>query len=426
MPDSQSDIEVRSISGDDVEEWVRTWNTAYLRPPSVEIADFLRDGLLSDRAIGAFELDRCVGTYRSAFQELTVPGGNVLPVSAISKVSVVGTHRRRGLLTRMVQLDLQRAMEREEPLIVLDAAQHSIYGRYGFGPGTSMAWFEIDVHRTRLDPRRTEDLQGVEVVDPLEYRKLASEAYERFRVMQPGALGRGEAWWQEFTGERVPPGATWAEPYYAVFRAPNGQVDGLLCFTAEETWGSMVPESPLQVRDLIGLTPEAERALVRYAATIDWVSKVYLPYRSPDSLVPYWLGDPRAARVTTLTDYMWIRMLDVPSALAARTYGLEASLVVRVYDKAGFADGTWLLDGSADGASCVRTSQSADITLDVQELASLYLGDESATRLADLGRLEAARPDSVVRADAMFRTGRRPWSPRAATGTQLGQAKPGS
>ncbi|MBL1087616.1 GNAT family N-acetyltransferase [Streptomyces actinomycinicus] len=418
-------IDIRTVTDDDLPAWTRTWGNGYLRSYTESSVDTIRSTAGRDRLIGAFDLDRCVGTYRSSAQELTVPGGAVLPVSAISKVSVAGTHRRRGLLSRMVAMDLQGAFERGEPLAVLDAAQYPLYGRYGFGPATAMAWFEIDVHRARLDPRRTADVSGVLLVDAREYLKTAPAVYERLRAVQPGALRRDEQWWLDATGQRPAGPPDRPEPFFALYLDPEtGEADGLLTFTAEETWGSMLPRSPLWIRDLIAVSPRAESALLRYAVTVDWVTTVHLPYRAPDTLLPLCLGDPRAARISALSDYMWLRILDTPRALSARTYGVDGALVLEVTDPAGHAAGVWSLEGGPDGASCTRTGRGPDLRLGVRDLASLYLGDDSATRLAALGGTEEVRPGALARADAMFRTGRRPWSPRAVLGPRYQAGAP--
>ncbi|MEW5353552.1 MULTISPECIES: GNAT family N-acetyltransferase [unclassified Streptomyces] len=418
-------IDIRAVTDDDLPAWTRTWGNGYLHPYTESGVEAVRSTAGRDRLIGAFDMDRCVGTYRSSAQELTVPGGAFLPVSAISKVSVAGTHRRRGLLSRMVAMDLQGAFERGEPLAVLDAAQYPIYGRYGFGPATAMAWFEIDVPRARLDPRRTADVSGVALVDAREYLKTAPAVYERLRAIQPGALRRDDPWWSEATGQRPAGASGRPEPFFAVYLNPDtGEADGLLCFSAEETWSGMLPRSPLWIRDLIAVSPQAEAALLRYAVTVDWVTTVHLPYRAPDTLLPLCLGDPRAARVSALSDYMWLRVLDTPRSLAARTYGVEGGLVLEVTDAAGYAAGRWLLEGGPDGASCRRTGRGPDLRLDVRDLGSLYLGDDSATRLAALGGTEEVRPGALARADAMFRTGRRPWSPRAVRGARYQAGAP--
>jgi predicted acetyltransferase len=109
---------------------------------------------------------------------------------------------------------------------------------------------------------------------------------------------------------------------------------------------------------------------------------------------------------------MWLRVLDAPRALAARTYAAPGALVLDVVDPAGFASGRFRLDVSTDGtATCAPTQAAPDITLTASDLATLYLGDGSAARLAALGRLTEDRPGSAALTDALFHTPRRPWCP---------------
>ncbi len=195
-------------------------------------------------------------------------------------------------------------------------------------------------------------------------------------------------------------------------RAADGMVDGLMVYSTDDKWGdAKQPLNTATVRDMIALNPAAERALWHYLCSIDWITAVRSGYRAPDDLLPLLLPDPRAARMITNADWLWLRMLDVPRALEARTYGVETSLVLEVRDDAGLAGGRFLLDASTSGARCVTTTRSADLALDVAELATLYLGDESVRRLVDLGRAEELRAGAATTADATFRTGRRPWCP---------------
>jgi len=53
----------------------------------------------------------------------------------------------------------------------------------------------------------------------------------------------------------------------------------------------------------------------------------------------------------------------------------------------------------------------AELILGVRELAALWLGDESAVRLAALGRVREERAGAARAADALLRTSRRPWCP---------------
>jgi predicted acetyltransferase len=87
-----------------------------------------------------------------------------------------------------------------------------------------------------------------------------------------------------------------------------------------------------------------------------------------------------------------------------------SSAAARETDARGLANGRFLLTTSAEGADCVPTTRSADLTLDVGTLGTLYLGDRPASRLAALGRIAEHTPGAAVRADRLLGTARRPWT----------------
>ncbi|MEU0099052.1 GNAT family N-acetyltransferase [Streptomyces sp. NPDC006267] len=411
-------LDVRTVTASETTDWMRAVGTGFLAagtPGEDVVADRLADADLS-RVQGAFEAGRCVATFRSFAQELTVVGGATVRADAISGVTVTPTHRRRGLLSRMMATDLAAAKERGEPVASLIAAEYPIYGRYGFGPAAWTAGWEVAVRRAGFDPRRSGQPAGggrVEMVDGADVRRVGPEVHRALAARQPGVVTRGERWWRQRTGAAPQMDhEKWTEPFYVVHRADDGAVDGLMVYDTDDTWGDAgQPLNTATVRDMIALNPAAERALWHYLCSIDWITTVRSGRRAPDDLLPLLLPDPRAARMVTNMDWLWLRMLDVPRALEARTYGTEASLVLDVRDDAGLAGGRFLLDASADGARCTPTTRSADLALGTGELSTLYLGDESVRRLVDLGRAEEVRAGAAATADALFRTGRRPWSP---------------
>ncbi|SES20620.1 Predicted acetyltransferase [Streptomyces sp. yr375] len=414
--------DVRQITDAEIPDWIRALNTGFLRPPTVSdrhLAD-RRTAMAGSRTSGAFDAGRCVATFRSFDQELTAVGGAPVRADAISNVAVVATHRRRGLLTRLIGDDLTAAKDRGDVVATLIAAEYRIYGRYGFGPATTTTEWTIDVPRAGLDPRRpghggladTEGGGRIDLADPEEVRKAGPDLHERLRLAQPGAVSRNEHWWATDTGVLESNGRAWTEPFYAVYRAADGTVEGMVSYEADDRWSdAKQPRNTASVNWLLAVTPAAERALWHYLCSIDWITQVKSGWRAPDDLLPLLLPDPRAARVSTQADWLWVRILDVVQALQARTYDTAGTLVVEVVDRAGLAGGRFLLDATPDGASCTPTTRSAELTLDVAELATLWLGDESAGRLAALGRLREERAGAARRADALLRTSGRPWCP---------------
>ncbi|MEV5952679.1 GNAT family N-acetyltransferase [Streptomyces sp. NPDC051987] len=407
-------VEVRPITESEFEDWQRALSTGFLRPPNLtaEQLDARRRQFVPGRLLGAFDGPRCVATFRSFDQELTAVGGAAVAADAISNVTVTATHRRRGLLTRMMSQDLAAAKERGDVVATLIAAEYPIYGRYGFGPATTLTEWTIEVQRAGLDPRwsRPEDGGRIDLVDAEDVRKLGPELHERVRRGTPGAVSRTDLWWQARTGA-VRFEEEWKEPYFAVYRSAAGEVEGMVSYESDDTWQGKQPYDTADVHWLLGTTPAAERALWHYLCSIDWITRVKSGWRSPDDLLPHYLPDPRAARITNQADWLWVRILDVVRALEARTYDRAGSLVLEVADRQGLAGGRFRLDASPDGASCAPTADTPDLALDIAELASVWLGDQSMARLHALGRVREERVGAAREADALLRTSGRPWCP---------------
>jgi predicted acetyltransferase len=411
-------------------DWARANNTGFLltTPYSAEDLALRLTRTDLDRARGGFDAGRCVATYRSFTQQLTVPGGQFVQSNAVSSVTVSPTHRRRGLLGRMMRADLAEAKERGDVVATLIAAEYPIYGRYGFGDATSLIEWEIDVHRTGLDRKRSGPECGgrIDLVDAADVRKIGPELHERLRASTPGVIDRDAAWWDNKTGATSYSFDPYKPSFFAVYRAPEsagGEVEGLVKYRANDRWGDgKQPLNKVSVGDLIATTPAAERALWQFLCSIDWVATVRTGYRAPDDLLPDLLPDPRAAKVVTRSDWLWVRVLDVVRALEARTYAAvdgaagepsgERSVVLEVRDRLGLAGGRFRLAVSPEGAArCAPTDEVAELMLDVRELGALYLGGRSAVRMLALGLLEEGRPGAALRVDSLFRTPREPWCP---------------
>ncbi|MDX2937999.1 GNAT family N-acetyltransferase [Streptomyces ipomoeae] len=429
MSSPQAAIAVRAITEEEIPSWIRAVNTGFLRAWEPLTEQELKDRsshIVPSRTLAAFDDDvphsrlrasgdrgtPVVATFRSFAQELTAVGGRTVPADAISNVTVSPTHRRRGILTRMMAEDLTAAKDRGDVVATLIAAEYPIYGRYGFGPATWITEWTIDVPRTGLDPRWSGPADGgrIDLVDGADVRRIGPELHERFRLAQPGAVSRDERWWRINTGD-LRLGSSWTEPFYAVYRSAADEVEGIVSYESDDNWSGMQPHNTADVNWLIASTPAAERALWQYLCSIDWITKVKTGSRAPDDLLPHFFPDPRAARVTAQADWLWVRILDVVRALEARSYAGTGTLVWDVVDPDGYAGGRYRLDAGPDGASCVPTSEDADLTLEVADLATLWLGDESAVRLAALGRVREQRKGAASVADALLRTSRRPWCP---------------
>jgi predicted acetyltransferase len=129
--------------------------------------------------------------------------------------------------------------------------------------------------------------------------------------------------------------------------------------------------------------------------------------RALDEPIELLLADHRHAGVEEVSDEHWIRLVDVPKALAARSYGHAAPVVLEVADP--------LLPGNSgayritpDGAE--RTDEPAALRLDVTTLAMAYLGTWRFSALAGAGRIEVRDPAAPAAADVLFGTRVASWS----------------
>jgi predicted acetyltransferase len=108
-----------------------------------------------------------------------------------------------------------------------------------------------------------------------------------------------------------------------------------------------------------------------------------------------------------LSDGHWLRLVDVESALRARSFASDDSIVLEVRDELC----PWNAARWRVGADVERTDANADLELDVQDLASVYLGAFDFRRLAAAERVRELRAGAIDRASALFRTERPPFCP---------------
>lgn len=402
---------VRPIHDDELMTFMGVAMTAMLgSPPDDDTVESRRKVWDLDRCHGAFDdAGTLCGSARAFATELTVPGGRV-DAAAVSAVGVLPTHRRQGHLNRMMQAQLADVSDRGEPLAVLVAAEYPIYGRFGYGPAVEACAIRLDV--PGADGWRDPATGSVELVDNATFRETLVEQYDRARQRAPGHITYDAIVWDRVVGEE--PGSDGDQDRRrkapkVLWRDEVGEVQGAAMYSVDDNWVDNRPRGELRTSVLVTTTDEAQRELVRYLSSVDWVTSVSLGLRPIDDPVPLWLDDGRRAVLSDRSDHVWARVVDVPAALSARRYGTSDRLVVEVDDPQGFANGRFALDAGPDGAVCERSTDDADLVVPVDTLGSAYLGGVSWGRLAAAGWVHERREGAVARASAMFTTPRAPW-----------------
>jgi predicted acetyltransferase len=357
------------------------------------------------RPQAAFVDGKIAGGSAIVSVELTVPGGRQVRLGGVTSTGVLPTYRRRGLLRKIMTAMLDDCRERGEFLAGLSASEGTIYGRYGFSPATFQHRWEV---------RRTDAAFRADFMDPgsleLADGAVAAEVWpvlhERVRAVRVGEISPLPGKWDATTR---PPADGSGPAHHLLHRSANGEVDGAALFRLP--W-SPEPEHAgvLQVEAFEALTLDAYRALWGLLLDFDLTKRVVAARRPVDEPLRWMLTNPRALKLTRTRDNLWLRILDVRAALEARTYAATDSLVLDVSDDLyNENSGRWRLETGPDGAVCTAApADSADLSLTVNELGSLYLGGVSATVLSHAARITAHTPDASQRLDALLRQDRAP------------------
>lgn len=403
------EIDVREFSGD---------ARAFFEAGELAFGERLRDedlehwaaGFEPDRAIAAYDGDRVVGTAGIFSFQLTVPGGS-LPAAGVTIVGVHPTHRRRGVLRRMMRLQIDAIHARGEPLAILWASEGSIYQRFGYGLASLHAGIRVDRDRSafRLPVQPT---GTVRFVEPDEAAGLFPPIHDALLRGRPGFFARSAAYWEH---EFFPDPEHWrrgAGPAFHVVHETDGTPDAYARYRIKSDWDRTGAKSTLSIAELLGTTPAASLEMWQFVLGVDLIGQVEAWNLATDDPLLLNVAEPRRLRME-IGDALWLRVVDVAAALAGRAYRSEGELVLELTDEfCPWNAGTWRLR-VADGVAHVGPSTDAPaIACDVTDLAAAYLGAFSFAQLAAAGRASELGAGGIAHADALFRTDIAPWCPR--------------
>ncbi|MET0457870.1 MAG: GNAT family N-acetyltransferase [Ilumatobacteraceae bacterium] len=398
--------EIRSITADEASTYRTAIRAGFGSNDTVDDDEWSRAAIRPvERALAAFDQDRIVATFQSFPTEVTLPGGVAVPGGGVTAVTCRATHRRQGILTRMMNRDLAMSREHGEVVDVLIAAEYPIYGRFGYGPAVLASNWELDATAEFSTPGSG----TVEYIDNEAFRKEAPAIFERVRLARPGMIGRDDLDWDVRADlRRRPEDKPWTG-FRLLVRDDAGVAQGWANYEHKEHWSDMRPSATAEVYDLCAVTPAAEARLWRFLAELDHVATVKSGDRPLDEILPWLLVNGRAAKQTSRFDFIWVRPLDVPALLTTRSYTATGGAVLEIIDDQGLAGGRFALDASPDGATCVVTDRSADVTMSVRTLGTASLGGVRLSSLQAPRWTDQHAPRCVVIADALLSGPVTPW-----------------
>lgn len=404
--------ELRALRPDEWDDWYGTLELAFGGITEAhEERELWRDLTECERSVGAWDGDTCVGTSGAFSFRLSVPGGALVDVPAVTMVSVAPTHRRRGLLTSMMRRQLDDVRGRGEPFAVLTASEPAIYGRFGYGAASQQLLAAIDTTQVRLSvPPGTDDVT-LRLAAPAAVLAQCEAVYARQVRRRPGMPARQPGW--ERQGLLDPESnRNGASPLQCVVAERAGEVVGYARYQLKPDWDLSGPKGTVRVWALDALDPAGYAALLRFLCGIDLTSTVELRNRPVDDPLLQLVSDVRRCDLR-VRDSLYVRLVDVGAALEARTYRAPVDVVLDVEDAfCPWNQGRWRLTGDPKGATCRRADdEPADLALSVRELGAAYLGGVSLTALAAAGLVREEREGALAEAATAFGSDVAPWLP---------------
>ena len=392
-------LELRQITADEFEEWVRVEARAYGNRLNAD-PELLRQSFDLDRSIAVFDGGDIVGGAHSHLQEISIPGATSA-IAGVANIEVQPTHRRRGIMTMMMHHQLKDVYERGEPLAGLFASESVIYGRFGYGIGSLREEWSIERHYTGY-AHRYEVPGRFAFINPSDIGTLLPDVFRRSTVGRPGVFQKAvNLWEREASAPEHRQGGRGGIFYVGYYQ--DDRMEGYARYRTGE--------GTVTVQELMATTRTAAAALWRFCFDTDLVTRAEAERRPVDDPLPWMLADPRRLSRGT-RDGLWLRLVNVAAALTMRKYAAEGRLVIEVRDEVCPWNATrFALEASCEGAHCKTTEGAPDILIGVAALGSTYLGTVSFTTLEQAGLLDEKKVGALERANRMFAVQQQPWTP---------------
>ncbi len=406
------DLEIRVPLEDEMPAFRTALARGFTRHPRDEPQelDLFNRRFERDRALAVFDNGNIVGTTDIFSFNVTIPGGASVPAAGVTMVTVAATHRRQGILRKIMSKQLADVRDRGEPFAFLWASESAIYGRFGYGMAIQHDRWSIE--RKHAVIAYSPSVSGkVRWVSEPEARKLFPPVWERARAARPGMPAREQMGWDNFFYDPEHRRFGGTANFFAVYEE-SGRTDGYVAYRIKHNWVDGTDAHSVMAGELITASDAAYAALWKFCLNIDLTATLETWGRPVDDPLLWMLEDPRRLRRTPY-DAIWVRIVDVPAALSKRLYPVSGRIILEVRDDfCPWVSGRYTLDGGPEGAECKATRSKPDIVLGAAELGAIYMGGHKLSPLARAGRAEEKTPGALARANTMFAWDPAPWCPQ--------------
>ena len=406
-------IELRPVTDQNFVEWRKAVRQGFghqVHPD--DIARVRNDRAELDRLVAAVDTgsDRIVGTGGADSYSLTVPGGATVPMAGVAYMTTSVTHRRQGAFSGIMGRIHDSARERGDVISGLWASQSHLYGRFDYGLAINSYDWEIDPSYGDFthSPIAEDDESDAHVyfVDAEEAAAILPGIYEQMHEQTIGSVDRNSGRWRYelFDEERVRGGAG---PLFFAVCEEAGEQTGYVAYRMRRIGNSDI--ATLEVWEQVSVTDTAHATMWRFLLNFELVDKIIAVNRPADDPLWWMLSDPR--RLSRKShDSLWLRLLDIPKALEARTYNAGGRLKIGLVSESQPAiSGTYVLEIDDSQAAVKKTTDKPDVVMTPDDLASIYLGGVTPGPLVEAGRIDAITTGSLAKLHGMFSTDSTPW-----------------
>ncbi len=362
----------------------------------------------SDSVEGALDLP--VATL-ARYQAKANLGNAEVASGMLTWATVRPSHKRRGLLRNLLEMNVYQLAQQGLPLVLLTASDARIYERFGFERVVDALKVQVEPGLELRDSAKERiDEYRIEWIDRGSIERVTTEIYARAHVVTRGSVTRPAEYTAEFfykeDEEEV-------DPKYRCFVCvdPNGIATGYVIYEVR----SLATSRELLVHDMVFVDGLSQIALWEQLFKMELVSYVAygnFPADGPGAGSPLFraVKNSRAIKVVGRSDFLWARILDPKRCLEARSYSpaaMSAGLQVafQVEDPDSYAAGSYMLQFTSQGPQIVAVSPdllSGHPTVTVNGLAALVYASSPPSALAEIGLIRDLPEDEVPVWDAVF------------------------
>lgn len=365
------------------------------------VTDWAERYVVPGRVYGAWIDGQLAGTSNSFPGDILLPGGQRVSHAAVTHVGVLPHFSRRGALRALFTRQLSDLYQQGVAVASLRASQGNLYGRFGYGVATAAQDIRIDKRELTTLPPADGEIRPISVAESWQVQQAI---VARHPLTRAGSVSRWPQWWALQQHRLMHSSAN----HYVALALHNGEPVGFVRYHAkpEENWLYSTGRT-LVVDDLHAADPQREVELLGYILQHDIARYVELPHRPVDDALTLLLDNPRAVQQCNRVDESWLRIIDLEQTMNARRYGDAEAIALRIEDPLLSQNhGVWQL--SPDGIQ--RSGLSPEISLTIDSLAMLLLGEFTPWQLAVARRIDAHHPQATARLSRLLACYQHPWS----------------